>query len=120
MPGAPRLQLELALTPKQRQQGLMHRVELPPDSGMLFDFGTPMSPSNMIWNLNTLIPLSLAYLGQDGTVQDILDMAPLPPGDPPVKYPASQPYWYALEVNQGWFAQNGVTVGTVLTLCFAA
>jgi uncharacterized membrane protein (UPF0127 family) len=117
VPGAPRLQLELALTSEQQQRGLMHRHSLPADSGMLFVFGEPRRSG--FWMLNTLIPLSVAYIGQDGTVQDIVDMAVLAPGDPLVSYPPSKPYWYALEANQGWFAQNGVTVGTVLTLCFA-
>jgi uncharacterized membrane protein (UPF0127 family) len=115
VPGAPRLQLELAVTPAQQQQGLMHRPSLPVDSGMLFVFGAPTNSG--VWMVNTLIPLSVAYIGQDGTVQDLFDMVPLGPGDPIVTYPPSKPYWYALEVNQGWFAQNGVSVGTVLTLC---
>jgi uncharacterized membrane protein (UPF0127 family) len=116
VPGTPRLRLELAITPEQHQRGLMFRESLPVDQGMLFIFGQPSSTG--FWMVNTLIPLTVAYLGPDGTIQDLFDMAPLAPGQAPVIYAATQPYVNALEVNQGWFATHGVNVGDVLKLCY--
>jgi uncharacterized membrane protein (UPF0127 family) len=68
------------------------------------------------WNLNTLVPLSLAYLERDGTIVDLQHLQPHAPGVQPKIHPAAAPYLYALETNQGWFAQNGVTVGSLIRL----
>jgi uncharacterized protein len=116
VPGTPRLQLELAVTPEQRQRGLMFRESMPADQGMLFVF--EQLNSTGFWMVNTLIPLTVAYLAGDGTIQDLVDMAPLAPGESPKIYAASKPYQSALEVNQGWFANHGVNVGDVLKLCY--
>jgi hypothetical protein len=115
VPGTPRLNLELAITPDQRTHGLMLRQSLPDDQGMLFVFGQQSSGS--FWNRNTLIPLSIAYIDHDGTILDIQDMRPQEEGQPPDMYPPAQAYWYALEVNQGWYANNGLAVGDTLLLC---
>jgi uncharacterized membrane protein (UPF0127 family) len=89
---------------------------MPADQGMLFVFDQPNSTG--FWMVNTLIPLTVAYLAGDGTIQDLVDMAPLAPGENPRIYAASKPYLNALEVNQGWFANHGVSVGDVLKLCY--
>jgi uncharacterized membrane protein (UPF0127 family) len=62
---------------------------------------------------NTLIPLSIAWIDRDGSIVDIQDMQPL---SDEVHTPAA-PYWYALEVNQGWFFANGVGVGQQVLFC---
>jgi uncharacterized protein len=77
------------------------------------------------WMYNTLIPLSIAFIDRDGTIVDIQDMARLDdPSDMQqaarVTYPPAAPYWYALEVNQGWFFQHGVGVGQQIMLCLGA
>ena len=113
--GKPRLSVELAVKPEERQRGLMFRTELAPDSGMLFVFDE--QGNGPFWNMNTLIPLSIAYLDRDGTIVDLQEMKAIGPGEAPTLYPPARPYWYALEVNQGWFAARGVTVGTPLSLC---
>lgn len=115
VPGEPRLNLELATTLQQQARGLMFRESLPDDQGMLFVFGQQRTGS--FWNLNTLIPLSIAYIDHDGTILDIQDMRPQVEGQDPDTYPPAHPYWYALEVNQGWYANNGVAVGDALMLC---
>jgi uncharacterized membrane protein (UPF0127 family) len=115
VPGNPRLLLELATTPDQRARGLMFRQSMPDNQGMLFVFET--QTSGPFWNMNTLIPLSIAFIDRDGTILDIQDMKAQTPGSPPDIYPPARPYFYALEANQGWYANNGVAVGDVLTFC---
>jgi len=119
----PRLDLELARTPQERERGLMFRDVLPPDSGMLFVYQSQAREA--YWMYNTLIPLSIAFIDRDGTIVDIQDMARLDdPSDVQaasrVTYPPAAPYWYALEVNQGWFVEHGVGVGQQIVFCLGA
>jgi len=111
VPGDPRLWLELALTTEQQARGLMFRESMPENQGMLFVFG--QRTAGAFWMHNTLIPLSIAYIDRDGAVLDIQDMQPQT-DDP---HPPARPYWYALEVNQGWFANHGVAVGSTFAFC---
>jgi uncharacterized membrane protein (UPF0127 family) len=107
----PRLDLELARTPEEHQVGLMFRESMAPDSGMLFVYDRPATEG--YWMHNTYIPLSIAWIAQDGTIVDIQDMEPLTDD---VHWPASA-YWYALEANQGWFFEHGVGVGQQVLFC---
>jgi len=107
----PRIALELATTEAQREQGLMYRQTLGPDSGMLFVYTQPVTEA--YWMHNTLVPLSIAWLGQDGTILGIQDMQP----ETDDAHAPGAAYWYALEVNQGWFADHGVGVGQQVLLC---
>jgi len=111
VPGDPRLVLEIARTPEQHARGLMFRPSLPDDQGMLFIFGSQSSEG--FWMHNTLIPLSVAFIDRDGTILDIQDMQPQTDD----VHPPAKPYWYALEVNQGWYARNGVKVGDAFAFC---
>ena len=97
--------VELARTPAQRQQGLMFRDSLGADEGMLFVFETPQHLS--FWMKNTKVPLSIAYLDADGAVLQVEDMEPY--SESPI--PSKDPCLFALEVNRGWFARNGIRVG---------
>ena len=118
VPGLPRLELELATTEEQRSRGLMFRTSLPANHGMLFVFDR--RSRGAFWNLNTLIPLSVAFLERDGTIVDIQDLKAQAPGVQPEMNPPVAPYLYALETNQGWFARNGVAVGDLLRIYFPA
>jgi hypothetical protein len=86
---------ELALTPAQKQQGLMFRTELKDGEGMLFVFGQDQILS--FWMKDTLIPLSIAYISSDGRIIEIFDMEPRSLN--PVH--SSRSARYALEVPQG-------------------
>ncbi|MFA4836900.1 MAG: DUF192 domain-containing protein, partial [Dehalococcoidia bacterium] len=55
----------------------------------------------------TLIPLSIAFIAANGVIVDIQDMEPLSEKE----YIPQKPHRYALEVNQGYFAENGISVG---------
>ncbi|GAC1327464.1 MAG: hypothetical protein NVSMB2_26860 [Chloroflexota bacterium] len=120
---APRIDLELAQTPQEHEIGLMDRSSLPVDSGMLFIY--QYEARDAYWMFHTLIPLSIAWIDRSGTIVDIQDMPRL--GDPFDRVEAGQhvyapaaPYWYALEVNRGWFSDNGVSVGQRVTFCLGS
>ncbi len=96
---------ELARTPEQRATGLMFRDMLGVNDGMLFEFEAPAT--QCFWMKNTLLPLSVAYIADDGTVVNLVDMAPqsLQP------HCSGKPVRFALEMNQGWFAKRGIKPG---------
>ena len=106
------LMVELALSPAQRQQGLMHRTELPDGEGMLFVFDRDQILS--FWMMNTFIPLSIAYISSDGRIVEIFDMEPLNLN--PVR--SSRSVRYALEVPQNWFQRAGLAPGDRVILDF--
>jgi len=97
--------VEVADDPQERQKGLMNRETLNRGEGMLFVF--PESKPQNFWMKNTLIPLSIAYIDDEGIIIDILPMEPLDLS--PVS--SSGPARYALEVNQGEFAYHRIKVG---------
>jgi len=101
---------EIAQTPAQLQQGLMHRKELKDGDGMLFIFERDQILS--FWMKNTLIPLSIAYIASDGRILEIHDMER---GNlNPVR--SSRSARYALEVPQGWFGRSGIVPGDSLDI----
>jgi uncharacterized membrane protein (UPF0127 family) len=104
--GMHNIRAQLAITPQQRQIGLMHRREMPTHEGMLFVFDEPSQ--QCFWMRNTFIPLSIAFLAEDGTVVNIADMRP----QSDESHCSARPVRYALEMNQGWFARRGVKPGT--------
>src|SRR5262245_14923073 len=96
---------EVARTDAQRAIGLMHRSEMPQHEGMLFVF--EQSSVQCFWMKNTLLPLSIAFLADDGTVVNIADMQPKSLDS----HCSDKPVRYALEMNQGWFAKRGIKPG---------
>ena len=101
------VRVEVADDPFEQARGLMHRTALGKNRGMLFVF--PGEEERSFWMRDTLIPLSIAYIDSRGRITDILDMKPL--DDKPPHYVSSEPVQYALEVNQGFFEEQGVKVG---------
>jgi uncharacterized membrane protein (UPF0127 family) len=99
------LSVEVADTPEERSVGLMFRESLPEDAGMIFVYTEETTLG--FYMKNTTVPLSIAFIGRDGVIIDIQDMQPL---DETLHY-APAPYFYAVEVNQGWYARNGIGVG---------
>jgi hypothetical protein len=102
------LHVELADTPALRARGLMGREHLDPDAGMAFLFGSPVE--SRFWMKDTLIPLSIAFWDEEGTIVAIREMEPCRE-EPCRTYGAPEPYVGAAEANAGWFAENGVAVG---------
>ena len=96
---------EVADTPRERATGLMGRVSLAPDSGMLFVY--PTEEPRSFWMKNTPLPLSIAFIDGSGRIVHIAEMVPL--NEDPV--PSVHPAMYALEMTKGWFNAHGVKVG---------
>ena len=99
------IRAEVAQTPAQRQIGLMHRKSLPLNDGMLFVFEEPSV--QCFWMKNTLVPLSAAFVADDGQIVNIADMKPLDESP----HCSKQAVRYVLEMNQGWFAKRGLKTG---------
>ncbi len=107
--GAHKLTAEVATTPEQRAQGLMHRFSLKPDHGMLFVF--ERAEPQGFWMRNTYIPLSIAFIDADGRIVNVDDMQPQTDDTHWSKGPAL----YALEMKKGWFAERGIGPGATVS-----
>jgi uncharacterized protein len=99
---------QVALTPEQRQIGLMFRKEMPQQEGMIFVF--EQASQQCFWMKNTLLPLTAAFVADDGTIVNLADMKPQTT-DP---HCSAKPVRYVLEMNKGWFAQKGIKAGSKL------
>ncbi|WP_222910761.1 DUF192 domain-containing protein [Pseudomonas sp. DNDY-54] len=107
--GATPLKAEYARSPDERARGLMERTELAADRGMLFRFGD--FRRHCLWMKDTPLPLSAAFMDEQGRIVDILDLQPL---DTTIRC-SRESARYALEVNQGWFRQHRLEVGDQVT-----
>jgi uncharacterized protein len=96
---------EIAADDQARARGLMFREKLGPNEGMLFLFGA--AGQQCMWMRNTLIPLSVAFIADDGRIVNIADMAPRDE----TSHCSQQPVRYALEMEHGWFAKRGLSAG---------
>jgi uncharacterized membrane protein (UPF0127 family) len=99
---------QVAATPEQRMTGLMHRQEMPQHEGMLFVFD--YSAQQCFWMKNTLLPLSVAFVADDGTIANIDEMQPQTLDS----HCSTKPVRYVLEMNKGWFAKKGIKAGQKL------
>ena len=92
---------EVARTPDEQQTGLMFRTTLGANEGMLFVFEQPSE--QCFWMKNTLLPLTVAFVADDGTIVNLADMKPQTTDS----HCSTKPVRYVLEMNQGWFAKRG-------------
>lgn len=102
------IRAEVAASDEERGRGLMFRESMGENEGMLFRF--PMARKVCMWMKNTLIPLSVAFIGEDGRIINIDDMQPHSL-DPRC---SGSPARYALEMNQGWFRKRNIRAGAVI------
>jgi uncharacterized protein len=102
------IRAEVAADFASRSQGLMHRKSLAQNAGMLFAFDR--AELHCMWMKNTYIPLSVAFLDEQGTIINIADMQP----HSEQSHCATKPARYALEMTRGWFAERGVKAGAKL------
>jgi len=100
---------QVARTPQERQIGLMFRENMPVHEGMLFIFEE--AATQCFWMKNTLLPLSAAFVAEDGRIVNIEDMAP----QTETSHCSKQPVRMVLEMNQGWFSKRGLKAGSKLT-----
>ena len=103
--GMHQMQVQVAATPDQRAIGLMHRAEMPQAEGMLFAF--EQASQQCFWMKNTLLPLTAAFIADDGTIVNLADMKPQTTD----AHCSDQPVRWVLEMNQGWFAKRGIKAG---------
>jgi hypothetical protein len=96
---------QVAATPEQRSTGLMFRREMPPSEGMLFVF--EQAAVQCFWMKNTPLPLTAAFVADDGTIVNLADMKPQTTDS----HCSTQPVRYVLEMNQGWFGKKGIKAG---------
>ncbi len=103
------IKAEVAVTPKQHEIGLMHRTSMGPNDGMIFIF--EQAGQQCFWMKNTLIPLSVAFIADDGTIVNLDEMKPetLEP------HCSAKPVRYVLEMNTGWFSKRGLKAGAKVT-----
>jgi uncharacterized membrane protein (UPF0127 family) len=102
------IRAEVAADFATRGRGLMHRKGLAPNAGMLFVFDGPSQ--QCMWMKNTYIPLSVAFLDEEGTIINIADMQP----HSEQTHCSARPALYALEMTRGWFAERGIKPGAKL------
>ncbi len=116
--GLPRIKLsagmhqitaQVAQTPEQRQIGLMFRKDMPQVEGMLFVF--EQANQQCFWMKNTLLPLTAAFVDDDGTIVNLADMKPQTTDS----HCSAKPVRFVLEMNQGWFDKKGVKAGARLS-----
>ena len=106
--GMHQIDAQVAQTPAQRQIGLMHRREMPQHEGMLFVFEQPAT--QCFWMKNTLLPLTAAFIADDGTIVNLADMKPMTEDS----HCSSKPVRFVLEMNQGWFGKKNLKAGSRL------
>ena len=99
---------QVASTNEQRMTGLMFRTEMPQHEGMLFVFDYPSQ--QCFWMKNTLLPLSVAFVHDDGTIANIEEMKPQTLDS----HCSTKPVRYVLEMNTGWFSKKGIKAGAKL------
>ena len=103
--GMHQIDAQLALTPDHRQIGLMFRAEMPQHEGMLFVF--EQASPQCFWMKNTLLPLTAAFVADDGTIVNLVDMKPQTTDS----HCSAKPVRFVLEMNQGWFAKKAIKAG---------
>ncbi len=109
--GEARIRVEIAANPAARQKGLMQRESLGPDEGMLFVY--PRVGVLAIWMRDTLVPLDVGFFDQEGRLLNWISMEP---DGGRVIHRSRGLALYALEMNRGWFEQQGIGEGAQLRL----
>ncbi|QWD90483.1 DUF192 domain-containing protein [Polynucleobacter sp. MWH-Braz-FAM2G] len=107
--GIYRIQAEVADNPKAREVGLMNRTSMPMNSGMLFIF--EQKAGHCFWMNNTKIPLSIAFIADDGKIVNIEEMQ----AETTNNHCPKAAVRYALEMNKQWFSERAIVPGSVIT-----
>lgn len=107
--GMYKIDAQVAQAPREREIGLMFRKEMPQQEGMLFVFEQPAT--QCFWMKNTLLPLTAAFVADDGRIVNLVDMQPQTTDS----HCSTEPVRFVLEMNQGWFARKNIKKGLKLT-----
>lgn len=111
MVGDRTVRMQLAVRPAEMERGLMGRRDLGRDDGMIFVYERPQRMS--FWMKNTPTALDIGFFDADGVLREIY---PLYPFDERSVSSRGEELKFALEMNQGWYAANGVKPGARLDL----
>jgi uncharacterized membrane protein (UPF0127 family) len=103
------IKAEVAQTPREHEIGLMFRTSMGANEGMIFAFERP--GQQCFWMKNTLIPLAVAFVADDGTVVNTDEMKPQTLDS----HCSARPVRFVLEMNTGWFKKHGVKAGDKLS-----
>lgn len=103
------IKAEVAKNYGTRMQGLMYREKMAPNEGMLFVFAD--RERQCMWMKNTVLPLSVAFLDDNGVILNVEDMKPHTEDS----HCSAKPARYALEMNLGWFASKNIKPGTKIS-----
>ena len=106
--GMYQIDTQVAQTPEQRSIGLMFRQNMPQHEGMLFVF--EQLGVQCFWMKNTLLPLTAAFVADDGTIVNLADMKPQTTDS----HCSEKPVRFVLEMHQGWFTKKGLKAGSRL------
>lgn len=109
--GEKTVRMQLAVRPREMERGLMERRDLKADDGMLFVYAGTQRMS--FWMRNTPTPLDIGFFTADGVLREVHALHPY---DETAVQSRGEALKFALEVNQGWFAKNGVKPGAQLDL----
>ncbi|HZU12903.1 MAG TPA: DUF192 domain-containing protein [Chloroflexota bacterium] len=114
------LRLEIAATIADQNRGLMNVRSLDPDTGMIFVWSDQVLCS--FWMKDTDIPLDIAFLAPDGTVNEIIHMPVLdsPNAEPIPLYTPKNPYQFAIEANAGFWSRYDISPGVKARLNLGA
>jgi len=106
--------VEIANNNAKREHGLMFRVHMAADHGMLFVYSG--AQPRAFWMKNTLIPLDIIFF--DARKRLINVSADTPPCKTPEcpSYMSSAPAQYVLELNAGMAAKLGLKPGDRFTV----
>lgn len=111
------IKLELAQTEAEISRGLMFRKSLPENQGMLFLFKD--AEPHSFWMKNCEIDIDVAFVNEDFSITVIHEMKKPEAGtreaDLP-RYSSRGRVLYAVEMEGGWFAKNGIAAGDRLWL----
>lgn len=106
--GTQTVQAEVAASDETREKGLMFREKMGKNEGMLFVFS--QLGYHAMWMRNTPLPLAVAFMDDAGRILSIHEMEPFTE----ISHQAAGPARFALEMNAGWFRNNGIKVGDAI------
>lgn len=106
--GMHRIEAEVVNTQESRMRGLMMRQSMPVHRGMLFVFDA--DARHCMWMKNTLMPLSVAFIDEQGRIVNVEEMLPQTEDN----HCAAKPARFALEMNSGWFKKRGLGAGAAV------
>ena len=103
------IEIEIADTPETQMKGLMERNTLDDNSGMLFVFKDP-GPQKF-WMKNTLVPLDIIFVGENGCIVNIVESAPPLSNQ---RYRSKGPVKYVVEVRAGFVKRFQIDTDTCI------